>query len=144
MLIGEFTHIVDDKKRISLPAKFRKLLGSKVVVTHGLDNCLFLYTLKEWEKISAKLSSLSMGQADSRAFNRYMLAGAVLIEVDSVGRILVPDFLRDFAGLELKVVVTGIYNRVEIWNDVTWSNYKKKISERADILAEKLGEVGVF
>src|SRR5262245_5893370 len=99
MLIGEYTHTVDDKKRISLPMRFRKEIGRRVVVTHGLDNCLFLYPLKEWQKISEKLGSLGMGQADTRGFNRFMLAGAVEIEVDSIGRILIPEFLREFAAL---------------------------------------------
>lgn len=144
MLIGEYTHVIDEKKRMSLPAKFRKLLGSKVVVTYGLENCLFLYPVKEWEKITEKLSTLSTGQADARAFNRLMLAGAVLLEVDSIGRVLIPDFHREYADLKTKAVVTGVHNRVEIWNDKRWNDYKKKITERADILAEKLGEIGAF
>ena len=92
MLIGEYTHSQDDKKRISLPAKFKKEIGKKVVITHGLDNCLFMFGIKEWVKISEKLGSLSMGQASSRGFNRMFLGGAVEVDVDSVGRILIPDF----------------------------------------------------
>jgi len=144
MLIGEYTHTVDDKKRISLPAKFRKEVGKKVVATHGLDNCLFLYTLKEWEKIAEKLSNLSMGQSESRNFNRFFLAGAVEIEVDSIGRILIPDFLRQYADLKTKVVVTGVHNRIEIWNDKHWLEYKKKVGAQVDALAQKLGEIGMI
>ena len=144
MLIGEYTHTIDDKKRISLPAKFRKEVGKKVVVTHGLDNCLFLYSTPEWKKISEKLGSLGMGQADTRGFNRFMLAGAVEIDVDSIGRILIPDFLKPFAELVEKVVFTGVHNRIEVWNDKRWSEYKSKIEKQADKLAEKLGEIGVF
>lgn len=144
MLIGEYTHSVDEKKRISLPAKFRQEVGKKIVVTHGLDNCLFLYPIKEWEKISGKLSELGMGQADTRGFNRFMLAGAVEIDVDVAGRILIPDFLKDFADLKSKVVFTGVHNRIEIWNDKKWSEYKKRIEKQADMMAEKLGEIGVF
>lgn len=144
MLIGEYTHTVDDKKRISLPAKFRKEVGKKVVVTHGLDNCLFLYPMKEWERIAEKLSNLSMGQSSSRNFNRFLLAGAVEIEVDSIGRILIPDFLKEYADLKSKVVVTGVHNRIELWNDKRWDEYKKRVGQEVDALAEKLGEVGMI
>ncbi len=144
MLIGEYTHTVDEKNRISLPAKFRAKVGKKIVITHGLDNCLFLYPLKEWEKISEKLSGLSIGQADSRGFNRFMLAGAAEIDVDSVGRMLLPDFLKKFAGLKDKVVFAGVHNRVEIWDEERWTLYKAKVEAQADQLAQKLGEIGVI
>jgi len=143
MLIGEYVHTVDDKKRTSLPSKFRKEVGKKVVLTRGLDNCLFLYPLKEWEKITEKLGNLGIGQADMRGFNRFLLAGAVEIDVDSAGRILIPDFLHSFACLKSKVVFAGVYSRIEIWNDKKWAEYKQKIEKQADVLAEKLGEVGM-
>ncbi len=144
MLIGEYTHSLDPKKRLSLPAKFRSELGKKVVVTRGLDNCLFVYPLKEWQRISKKIAELPLGQADTRGFNRFFLSGAVEVDIDSVGRILVPDFLKDFAGLGTKVVLAGIHDRVEIWDENVWSEYKKRIEKQGDALAEKLGEVGVF
>ena len=144
MLLGEYTHTLDPKKRLSLPAKFRQEVGKKVVLTHGLDRCLFLYSVKQWEKIAEKLSELSTGQSDTRGFNRFMLAGAVEVEVDSLGRILVPDFLKEFADLGQKVVITGVHNRAEIWNEEKWIEYKKWIIDQADSLAEKLGEIGVF
>jgi MraZ protein len=144
MLLGEYTHTVDDKNRVSLPAKFRKEVGKKVVITHGLDNCLFLYPLREWEKIAEKLASLSMGQADTRGFNRFMLAGAMDVDVDSVGRMLIPEHLKAFAKLDKEVVFTGVHNRIELWNKEKWSDYKTKIESQADSLAEKLGEVGAF
>lgn len=144
MLLGEYVHLLDSKKRLSLPSKFRKELGRKVVVTRGLDNCLFLYSLPEWEKISGKLGELSFTQADTRGFNRFMLSGAVETEVDKAGRILIPDFLRDFAGLKTKVVVAGIHSRVEIWDERMWREYKRRIEKQADQMAEKLGEVGIL
>jgi MraZ protein len=144
MLIGEYTHTIDDKNRTSLPAKFRKEVGKKVVVTHGLDNCLFLYPIKEWEKISEKLANLSMGQSNTRGFNRFMLAGATEVDVDSVGRMLIPEYLKKFAVLEGKVVFTGVHNRIELWNESRWTEYKQRIEKEADTLAEKLGEVGAF
>jgi len=76
MLIGEYTHTIDDKKRVSIPAKFRKELGKQIVITHGLDNCLWIYPTKRWQEVAEKLSRLSLGQADTRSFNRFMLAGA--------------------------------------------------------------------
>lgn len=144
MLLGEYTHTLDPKKRLSLPSKFRKEVGKTIVLTRGLDKCLFLYSVKQWEKIAGKLSESSVGQSDTRGFSRFMLAGAVELEVDSLGRILVPDFLKEFAELKTQVVITGVHDRAEIWDDVRWDEYKKKIGEQADQLAQKLGELGVF
>ena len=144
MLIGEYKHTLDPKKRLSLPSKWRKELGKSLVVTRGLDNCLFVYPLLEWEKITEKIGQLPLGQADTRSFNRFFLSGAVEVEVDSVGRILVPDFLKDFGKLESSVVLAGIHNRIEIWDEKKWTEYKHKIELEADSLAEKLGEIGVL
>ncbi len=144
MLIGEYTHTIDDKNRLSLPAKFRQEMGKKIVVTPGLDSCLFVFTHKEWIKIEEKLNQSSIGQADSRSFSRHMFAGAVEAEVDSIGRVLIPEFLRDRANLKSKVVVIGVSTRVEIWNEKTWCEYKKVVEKQADTLAEKLGQVGVL
>lgn len=144
MLIGEHTHTIDTKKRVSLPSKFRKEMGKKVIITHGLDNCLFVYTITEWKKVSEKLAQLSMGQADQRGFNRFMLAGAVETSIDSIGRVLIPDFLKDFAKLKNKVVLAGVHSHIEIWDEKAWRLYKKRIENQADVLAEKLGEIGVI
>ena len=144
MLIGEYTHSIDEKNRLSLPAKFRQQLGKKIVVTPGLDQCLWVFTQKEWEKIQSKLSQSSLLQKDSRSFNRFMFAGASEVEVDSIGRVLIPDFLRERANLKNKVVVIGVSSRVEIWNEKTWVDYKKVVEKQADTLAEKLGQVGVL
>jgi MraZ protein len=144
MLIGEYTHTLDPKKRLSMPSKFRKELGRKVVVTRGLDNCLFVYPPKEWQKISEKISELPMGQADTRGFGRFMLSGAVEVDVDTAGRILIPDFLKNFAQLKNKVVLAGMYTRIEVWNEKNWSEYKGRIEKQGDQLAEKLGEIGVL
>ncbi len=144
MLIGEYTHTFDDKNRISLPSKFRKVMGAKVVVTPGLDGCLFLFTESEWRKISGKLSEESLLTADKRSFNRYMFGGATDTLVDSAGRILIPDFLKDRAKLSEKVVLVGVSSRVEIWNESAWKSIKRVFEKEADKLAEKLGEVGVL
>jgi MraZ protein len=144
MLIGEHTHTLDTKKRLSLPSKFRKELGKKVILTRGLDTCVFVYSQKEWKHFSEKLSDLSMGQSDTRAFNRFILGGAVETEIDSAGRILIPDFLKDFAHLKTKVVVAGISNRVELWDEKTWKSYQHQVEKKADALAEKLGDIGMI
>lgn len=144
MLIGEYVHTLDSKKRLSLPAKFRKEIGKKVVITRGLDACLFMYPEKAWGKIAAKLAELPMGQSDTRALSRFMLSGAVETEVDGAGRILVPDFLKEFAGLKGKVVLAGVHERVEIWNEKQWDDYKRRIEKNADSVAQKLGDIGVI
>ena len=144
MLIGEYRHTLDPKKRLSLPAKWRKELGKCLIVTRGLDNCLFIYPQGEWQKITAKVGQLPLGQADTRSFNRFFLSGAVEVEVDKIGRILIPDFLKDFAKLKTKVVLAGIHDRVEIWDEKKWNDYKQKIEAEADALAEKLGEIGIL
>jgi len=144
MLIGEFRHTLDAKKRLAIPAKWRKEVGRKVIITYGLDHCLSVYPLKEWGRVLEKLGALPLGQADTRSFNRFMLAGAVETEVDGVGRILIPDFLKDFAGLEVKVVWTGVHGRLEIWDESHWQEYKARVEKQADALAEKLGEIGAF
>ena len=142
MLIGEFKHAVDNKNRISLPAKFRKELGKKVVVTRGLDNCLFLFPHKTWE-INAKEMAKLGWRADARGFTRFMFSGASEIDVDSIGRILIPDYLRTFGDLKSQVVFAGVHDRIEIWNEKRWETYKKKIESQADMMAEKLGTVGM-
>jgi MraZ protein len=143
MLIGEYTHTIDPKKRLSLPSKFRRELGKKIVVTRGLDNCLFVYPIDEWKKISGKLAELGVGKADTRGFNRFILSGAVEAIIDSLGRILVPEYLRNFASLKDKVVLAGVQTRVEIWDEKKWGEYKKKIEKQADSMAEKLGDIGI-
>lgn len=145
MLIGEYTHTIDDKNRISMPAKFRSLMGKKIVITPGLDQCLFAFTAKEWERIAVKLSeNASMLSSDMRSFTRYMFGGAVEAEVDSIGRILVPDFLKERAGLKTKVVFIGVQNRLEIWNEASWVDYKKKVEKQAEGLSEKLAGLGLM
>ncbi len=146
MLIGEFRHTIDDKNRLSLPAKFRKEMGKTVVVTPGLDSCLFIFTMKEWEKISGRLSAgdSSMLQADNRGFNRYLLGGAVEAEVDAAGRMLLPEYIRERAKLESnKVVFIGVGDRAELWDEKVWDVYRAEVENRAGTLAEKLGAAGV-
>ena len=146
MLIGEFRHTIDDKNRLSLPSKFRKEMGKHAVVTPGLDSCLFIFTMKQWEKISGHLSAgeSSLLQADNRGFNRFLLGGAVEAEIDAVGRMLLPPHLRERAKLKSKVVFIGVGDRAELWDEGTWNAYRSEIEHKADSLAEKLGQAGVM
>lgn len=143
MFIGEYKHNIDDKGRLALPAKFRHDLGDGAVVTRGLDNCLFLYTKKEWEKLAEKLAALPFSQSNSRAFSRLMLAGAMDVEFDKQGRVVLPEYLRQFAGLKKGVTIAGLYTRLEIWDEETWNKYKLQTEAESGNIAEKMGELGV-
>ena len=144
MLIGEYTHTIDNKKRLAVPAKLRKEIGERAVLTRGLDNCLFLYTMQEWQKLTEKLGELPVGQRDTRSFLRLMLAGAVEVEFDQLGRVLVPDYLKQYAGLGSRVVIAGVYTRLEIWDEKRWEAYKEEVEKNTDMIAEKLGELGLY
>lgn len=128
---------------MAVPAKFRGKLKNGAVVTRGLDNCLFLYPKDEWEKLAEKLSQLPISQANTRAFARLMLAGAMDVKIDSLGRILIPEYLRQYAGMTKKAVVAGLFNRLEIWDEKQWDIYKKGTEKNSGEIAEKLGELGV-
>jgi len=143
MFIGEYTYSLDSKRRLAIPAKFRKLLGRKAVITRGLDNCLFLYPANEWGKLAKKLSQLPLSQADARGFARIMLAGATDVTIDNLGRILVPDYLKSYAGLKKKTVVAGLFNRIEVWDAAQWDDYKQKTEKGIGDIAERLKELGV-
>jgi MraZ protein len=138
MFIGEYRHTFDPKNRISLPAKFRKELGKTVIVTRGLDRCLFVYPLKAWKEEAGKLAKYSTGSAAGRGLSRLMLSGASEADVDSAGRILVPDYLKSFASLSSKAVVAGVNERVELWDETAWERYTATIERDADALAEEL------
>jgi len=143
MFIGEYQYTIDQKGRLQIPAEFRVELKKGAVVTRGLDNCLFLYAIDEWEKLAQKLSKLPISQKNTRAFSRLMLAGAMDVEMDKQGRVVLPDYLRKFAGLKKKVVVAGLYSRLEIWDVQKWEMYKKGTEKESEDIAEKLGELGV-
>jgi MraZ protein len=143
MFIGEFTATIDEKGRISIPAKFRSQLKSQVVVTRGLDNSLFLYTLDEWKKLAEKLASLPISTANTRAFSRLMLAGAMDCDIDKQGRIVLPSYLKEFAKIKKRLVFAGLYNRVEVWSEELWEKYKAQTEKQSNSIAEQLGSLGV-
>lgn len=144
MFIGEYSHIVDPKKRLALPSKFRKELGNKVVVTRGLDKCLFVYPLKTWNELAEKLGTLPVGESGTRSFIRLMLAGATDVDIDGQGRVLLPDYLKEYAGLEKNVTIAGLYNRLEIWDEIKWKEYKNGAEKNTDEIAEQLGKLGIY
>jgi len=143
MFIGEYIYSIDEKKRLAVPPKFRKLLGSRAVITKGLDQCLFLYPAKEWGILAKKLSQLPLSQSDARGFARIMLSGAMEVNFDNLGRILVPDYLKDYGCFKKKLVIAGLYNRIEIWSEEKWREYKEKTEKEVGDIAERLKELGV-
>ncbi len=144
MFIGEYSHSVDLKKRLALPSKFRGELGNRVVVTRGLDGCLFVYPMKVWEEIASKLGNLPVGESGTRSFIRLMLSGAVDTELDSQGRVLLPEYLKNDAGLKKDVAIVGVYNRLEIWDEDAWKKYKQNAEKNTGKIAEELGKLGVY
>jgi MraZ protein len=143
MFIGEYQVNTDEKGRISIPAKFRAQLKGKVVVTKGLDNSLFLYSVEEWKKLAEKLAGLPISTANTRAFSRHMLAGAMDCDVDKQGRILLPGYLKEFAKIVKKAVVAGLYNRIEIWDENLWLENKKQVEAASNSIAEQLGSLSI-
>lgn len=144
MFIGEYQHLIDPKKRLAIPAKFRKDFSGKAVITRGLDNCLFVYPIRTWQEIAGKLGNMPVGESSTRSFVRLMLAGAVDVEVDSQGRILVPEYLKKYAKLEKNVIIAGLFNRLEIWDEHEWEKYKVAAEKNQDEIAEQLGKLGVY
>jgi MraZ protein len=143
MFIGEYAHNLDEKGRLAIPAKFRSELKKGAVVTRGLDNCLFLYTQKEWQLLADKLATLPISQSKSRAFARLMLAGAMDVTLDKQGRIILPEYLRKFASMKKKIIIAGLYNRLEIWDEQVWDRYKKYTEKDSAKIAENLEGLGI-
>ena len=143
MFIGEYKHSIDEKGRLAIPSKFRNDLATGAVVTRGLDTSLFLFPKEEWGKLAEKLASLPLGQSNSRAFARLMLAGAMDVELDKQGRVVLPEYLRQYAHLQKTTIIAGLYNRLEIWDEEKWEMYKKKVENDADTVAEQLGQLGI-
>lgn len=138
MLIGEYHHTIDTKKRLALPAKFRKEMGKTLIITRGIDNCLVVYPEKEWKVMSEKLENLPGNLPEARSFARMILSGAMEVNLDKLGRILIPDYLKSYAGLKKNVVICGLSNRLEIWDEEKWEVYRKTVESKIDSLASKL------
>lgn len=136
--MGEFEHNIDDKGRIIVPAKFREGLGSKFVVTRGLDRCLFAYPLDEWKLLEEKLKKLPLTKRDARAFTRFFFSGAIECELDRQGRINIPQNLRKYAELVKECTVIGVSNRIEFWSRDVWEDYFTESEESFAEIAENL------
>ena len=144
MFIGEYSHTLDGKNRLAVPVKFRVELGKTIVLTRGLDRCLLLYPLKAWKEIALKLGKMPIGESGTRSFVRLMLSGAVELNIDGLGRILVPEYLKRYAHLKKNTVVNGLFDRAEIWEEENWKVYKQDAEKNTAKVAEKLGELGVY
>ena len=137
MFLGEYLHTFDPKNRISLPSKFRKGLGRAIVMTRGLDHCVYVYARKVWEREAAKYADKANGGEGDRKLARLFLAGSFEVEVDAVGRILVPDNLKQFAHLGDKAIIAGVLDRVEVWDEKAWKGYSESIEREAATLGGK-------
>lgn len=141
MLIGEYRHTLDSKGRVIIPAKFRQELGERFVITKGLDGCLFIYPLGEWERVESKLRQLPINKKDARTFERFFFSGAVECEIDSQGRVLIPQNLREYAGIIEDVIIIGVSSRLEIWSKSNWENYNDVSKFTYEDIAEKLEDI---
>ena len=143
LFIGEYQHTIDSKGRVIMTVKFREALGSKFVLTKGLDSCLFVYPNEEWINFEKKLRSLPLTSRDARAFIRFFFAGACECELDKQGRILIPGNLREYAGLEKDLVIIGVSTRVEIWSKDKWDEYNNTSDLDHESIVEKMAELGI-
>ncbi|WLV25675.1 division/cell wall cluster transcriptional repressor MraZ [Aciduricibacillus chroicocephali] len=143
MFMGEFQHNIDIKGRMIVPAKFREGLGSRFVVTRGLDKCLFAYPMDEWKEVEGKLRQLPLTKKDARAFTRFFFSGAIECEVDKQGRINIPQTLRSYAGLEKECVVIGVSSRVELWSREIWEDYFSESENSFAEIAENLMDLDI-
>jgi len=143
MFLGEYKHNLDYKGRLGVPKKFREALRDGAILTKGLDGCLFLYSKGEWERLTTRLRELSVTQADTRAFERYLFGGATKVGFDQLGRIKIPEYLLTYASLKKEAVLVGILERIEIWSPERWNRLAKELEARGEEIAEKLGEKGV-
>ncbi len=143
MFLGEFQHLIDSKGRVILPAKFRDELADGLVVTKGLEDCLFVYTPAEWAKIEEKVRTMPLTNPAGRAFARNFFSGAAKGTLDKQGRLMLPQNLREFAGLDKDVIVIGVASRVEIWDKAKWANYSTETEKSYSELAEQLADLGI-
>src|SRR3990172_8885632 len=137
MFLGEYRHNLDYKGRVAVPKKFRGDLAEGAILTKGLDGCLFLYSRESWERLMIRLRELSVTQADTRAFGRYLFGGASEVEFDNLGRIKIPEYLLEYARIEKEAILVGLLERIEIWNPTRWTKQVKKLEARGEEIAEK-------
>lgn len=126
-----------------MPSKFREGLGENFILTKGLDNCLFVYSMEEWTNLEAKLKTLPLTNPDARSFVRFFFSGAAECEVDKQGRILIPQNLREYAGLDKEINIIGVSTRVEVWDKAKWENYNGDKNQNPASFAEKMSMLGI-
>ena len=144
MFIGEYHHSVDAKGRLAIPTKYREPLSAGAVVTRGLDRCLFVYPMDQWQELAHRLAALPLSKSNTRSFARFLLAGAMDVELDKQGRIVIPEYLRSFGGITKSVVLAGLYNRLEVWDAEHWQQYRASAEGGSSEVAETLGnELGI-
>jgi len=144
MFMGEFEHSLDEKGRLAIPAKFRDKYADGLVITRGLDRCLFVYTLPEWQSLSDKLGKLPLTKSDARSFSRMLFSGAMECQLDAQGRIIVPAYLRQYAGRSGTVVILGVNTRLEVWDKGRWGEARREVEEQGDQFAEQLTTLGLI
>jgi MraZ protein len=144
MFIGQYEHKLEERGRISIPKRFRSELSEGGVLTRGLDGCLFLFSRKRWQEFIERLAQIPLTKAEARGFSRFLTYGAVEVELDSQGRILLPEFLRNFAGIKKEVILAGAIGRIEIWDKENFNAYQEKIEKEGEKIAERLNELGIL
>ncbi|MCI5675329.1 MAG: division/cell wall cluster transcriptional repressor MraZ [Ezakiella sp.] len=144
MLIGEFNHNIDEKGRLTIPSKMRHELGENFIITKGLDGCLFAYSINEWANFEDKLSVLPSGRKETREIQRFFFSGASDVSFDKQGRVLIPQNLRDHAGLSKEVVIAGVSKRLEIWDKEKWDNLDEDSEKSIEDIAEEFGKLGIY
>jgi MraZ protein len=143
MFLGEFSHNLDDKGRLTIPAKFRDELAGGLVVTRGIDRCLSVFPRQVWDDLARRIAQLPLTQRNARNFSRLMFSGAADFIPDRQGRVLIPQGLRDYAGLDSEAIIIGLYDRLEIWNPEHWANVKAEVEEDPESIAGQLHELGI-
>ncbi len=143
MFLGEFSHTLDDKGRLTIPARFRDELAGGLVITRGIDHCLSVYPRQVWDNLAERIAGLTLTQRNARNFSRLMFSGAADFIPDRQGRVLIPQGLRDYAGLNNEAIIIGLYDKLEIWKPENWTNVKAEVEENPDSIAEQLQELGI-
>jgi MraZ protein len=143
MFLGEFSHNLDEKGRLTIPAKFRDELAGGLVVTRGIDRCLSVYPRQVWDGLAEQIAKLPLSQRSARDFGRLIFSGAADFIPDRQGRVLIPQGLRDYAELDSDAIIIGLFDRLEIWNPNNWTNVKANVEEDPESIAEQLQELGI-
>jgi MraZ protein len=144
MFFGAFEHTIDSKGRLTIPAKFKDPLAGGIVVTRGLDGCLWGFTRQEWQNISEKIASLTLTSVEARRFTRFMFSSASDAIPDRNGRVVIPQKLLEYGSIDREVVVAGVMNKIEIWNPQRWDEEQAQATEDPEALVEQLADLGIL